>query len=179
MTNPGIGLTGIKPNPGTYVLVLRSDKNQAVEIGRWGLLNIHPGYYFYVGTAFRAGDARPDVKRKTAIQLSDITILVVMGLVAVFLIPVFSDARFTIENRSREAGAVRASWSEHNEDIGILAPAAGHEFRVDGEAAMRFTVVFPDGREIASRETYFSSGVTVNVVISDTAVTLRYAAGSP
>ena len=63
MTKPGIGLTGIKPDPGTYVLVLRSDKNQTVQVGRWGLLNIHPGYYLYVGSAFGAGGVRAQAMR--------------------------------------------------------------------------------------------------------------------
>ena len=118
------------------------------------------------------------MRRQTAIQLLDVVILLVMGLVVVNYLPVFFDARFLVENRSHEAVAVRASWLDQADDIGSLAPSARHEFRVNGEAAMRFTVIFPDGRETTSSEIYFSSGMTVDVIISDTGVALEYAAGS-
>ena len=45
----------IKPKPGTYALVLRSLTSARIQIGRWGRLDIYPGYYIYVGSAFGPG----------------------------------------------------------------------------------------------------------------------------
>ncbi|PVV07726.1 MAG: hypothetical protein B6D77_13175 [gamma proteobacterium symbiont of Ctena orbiculata] len=50
-------------DPGTYILLLRADANSAVEIGRWGVLDIRPGYYLYVGSAFGPGGVRGRVSR--------------------------------------------------------------------------------------------------------------------
>ena len=49
--------------PGTYALVLYSDKSVPTQIGRWGLLNVRPGYYIYVGSAFGPGGVLARVSR--------------------------------------------------------------------------------------------------------------------
>lgn len=49
--------------PGTYVLVLRSHTSASVEVGRRGALEIKPGYYLYVGSAFGPGGVRSRVAR--------------------------------------------------------------------------------------------------------------------
>jgi Uri superfamily endonuclease len=45
---------------GTYVLVLRCHTRKTVQIGRRGVLDLEPGYYLYIGSAFGPGgiDAR-------------------------------------------------------------------------------------------------------------------------
>jgi hypothetical protein len=49
-------LAGImKTEPGTYILILRSELNASVEIGAWGQLAIVSGYYAYVGSALGPG----------------------------------------------------------------------------------------------------------------------------
>lgn len=53
----------MKSAPGTYVLVLESDKQQRIQIGKWGQLEIHPGYYLYVGSAFGPGGVLARVSR--------------------------------------------------------------------------------------------------------------------
>ena len=40
---------------GIYALVLVSQENKAVDIGRLGTLVLQPGYYVYVGSAFGPG----------------------------------------------------------------------------------------------------------------------------
>lgn len=50
-------------DPGTYVLVLHSDASAPAQIGRWGTLNIRPGYYLYVGSAFGPGGLLARVSR--------------------------------------------------------------------------------------------------------------------
>src|SRR5688572_21879951 len=41
--------------PGTYALLLVSTGSQQVQIGRRGRMDVVPGYYVYVGSAFGAG----------------------------------------------------------------------------------------------------------------------------
>ncbi|MBU3948898.1 MAG: GIY-YIG nuclease family protein [Proteobacteria bacterium] len=53
----------MKPKPGTYALVLLSEKRTYTQIGRWGRLNIRPGYYIYVGSAFGPGGVLARVSR--------------------------------------------------------------------------------------------------------------------
>lgn len=53
----------MKPVPGTYALVLRSDSSGEVQIGRWDRLIVEPGYYVYVGSARGPGGVRARVSR--------------------------------------------------------------------------------------------------------------------
>lgn len=48
---------------GTYILILQSQLNQSIQIGRWGWLDVVPGYYLYVGSAFGSGGVRARVSR--------------------------------------------------------------------------------------------------------------------
>ncbi len=56
-------LDGMARQPGTYLLILRADSSQRVQVGRWGALDVHPGYYLYVGSAFGPGGVRARVSR--------------------------------------------------------------------------------------------------------------------
>jgi len=53
----------MKPEPGTYALILQSDSTTRVQIGRWGQLDLLPGYYIYIGSAFGPGGVRARVMR--------------------------------------------------------------------------------------------------------------------
>ena len=53
----------MKPQPGTYALILRSDSVTDVQIGRWGVLTTESGYYIYVGSAFGPGGVKARVLR--------------------------------------------------------------------------------------------------------------------
>lgn len=53
----------MKPEPGTYALILLSDSNARVQISRWGEIELVPGYYLYVGSAFGPGGVRARVSR--------------------------------------------------------------------------------------------------------------------
>ena len=50
-------------SPGTYVLLLRNDAVQPVDIGRRGRLDARRGWYLYVGSAFGPGGVRARVGR--------------------------------------------------------------------------------------------------------------------
>ena len=53
----------MKPVPGTYALILQCYASKAIQVGRWGQLDLQPGYYIYVGSAFGAGGVRARVSR--------------------------------------------------------------------------------------------------------------------
>jgi Uri superfamily endonuclease len=53
----------MKRDPGTYALVLQNDADASVQIGRLGVINIVPGYYIYVGSAFGPGGVQARVLR--------------------------------------------------------------------------------------------------------------------
>jgi Uri superfamily endonuclease len=53
----------MRPDPGTYAIVLRSDSNSEVQVGRWGRLGIDARYYVYIGSAFGPGGVRARVGR--------------------------------------------------------------------------------------------------------------------
>ncbi len=53
----------MKSEAGTYALVLRSGSNIQAQIGKGGMLGIHPGFYIYVGSAFGPGGLRARVSR--------------------------------------------------------------------------------------------------------------------
>ncbi len=50
-------------DPGTYALILQSHSPQSIQVGRWGGLELQPGYYIYVGSAFGPGGVRARVSR--------------------------------------------------------------------------------------------------------------------
>ncbi|HHP7234280.1 MAG TPA: DUF123 domain-containing protein [Desulfobacterales bacterium] len=50
-------------NPGTYVLILCSYRQGILKVGRWGEIDVEPGYYLYVGSAFGPGGVRARIER--------------------------------------------------------------------------------------------------------------------
>ena len=53
----------MKSEPGTYVLILESHSTAKVQIGKWREIDVQPGYYLYVGSAFGPGGVRARVSR--------------------------------------------------------------------------------------------------------------------
>jgi Uri superfamily endonuclease len=51
----------LESTPGTYALILSSSADSSVQIGRLGLLHVHPGFYVYVGSACGPGGVRARV----------------------------------------------------------------------------------------------------------------------
>ncbi len=47
-------------DPGTYALILRADRPARIRVGRLAVMDVTPGFYVYVGSAFGPGglDAR-------------------------------------------------------------------------------------------------------------------------
>ena len=61
-------LEDIAAGPGTYVLVLASAQQHAVQVGRLGPIDLRPGYYLYIGSAFGAGGIRSRLKHHARIS---------------------------------------------------------------------------------------------------------------
>lgn len=53
----------MKSEPGTYILILRCKISRSLKVGRWGKLEVRPGYYLYVGSAFGPGGVKARVSR--------------------------------------------------------------------------------------------------------------------
>ena len=53
----------MKSEPGTYALVLQSHSAVKVRVGRLSRIDLAPGYYIYVGSAFGPGGVRARVSR--------------------------------------------------------------------------------------------------------------------
>jgi Uri superfamily endonuclease len=45
----------MQPRPGTYALVFKAKRKKRLKIGKLGTLNVKPGFYVYVGSAFGPG----------------------------------------------------------------------------------------------------------------------------
>ena len=65
MPGPDVQRLGqaLRPEAGTYALILRSDANGRVQVGRNRSLQMEAGYYVYVGSAFGPGGVRARVLR--------------------------------------------------------------------------------------------------------------------
>lgn len=48
---------------GTYALLMQSEMSTRAQIGRWGYLDVRPGYYIYVGSALGPGGLLARVSR--------------------------------------------------------------------------------------------------------------------
>jgi Uri superfamily endonuclease len=53
----------MNPAPGTYALILQNYSNDRVQIGHWLRIDLEPGYYIYVGSAFGPGGVQARVLR--------------------------------------------------------------------------------------------------------------------
>ena len=53
----------MKSEPGTYALILKCKSNDTVQIGRLGQIELRPGYYIYIGSAFGPGGIKARVER--------------------------------------------------------------------------------------------------------------------
>jgi Uri superfamily endonuclease len=60
----------INSKPGTYVLIFHCMSSQTVMVGKWGQLDLSPGFYLYVGSAFGPGGLKSRISRHFRIQKS-------------------------------------------------------------------------------------------------------------
>jgi len=53
----------LKPDPGTYALILQCLTNEKIQVGHSRQMDVKPGYYIYVGSAFGPGGVIARVSR--------------------------------------------------------------------------------------------------------------------
>ena len=56
-------VTRFDTQPGTYALILQSSAEQRLQIGKLGQLDVKPGFYVYIGSAFGPGGLTARVAR--------------------------------------------------------------------------------------------------------------------
>jgi hypothetical protein len=111
---------------------------------------------------------------RVASKVTSVVAVIVLVAAAVFVAPSLRGAHFEIVNESSEVATVIASWADQEMEIGAIRPGSSRRFNLHGEAAMRFSARFPGGRDVESREIYFTDGVTVVAIISAAGVEVRY-----
>ena len=82
--------------------------------------------------------------------------------------------RFNITNDSAQNVTVTATWLNQSRDLGVIESGSTISLTVRDEASMVFNVHHADGREMASEPVSFTSGVTINVSISDDGITAQH-----
>ncbi|XXF10030.1 hypothetical protein M1D96_16395 [Pseudomonas sp. D1-3] len=77
-----------------------------------------------------------------------------------------------VRNESAAAVQVVAQWRDQSRDLGSIRPGQTVAFKVPGEGGIRFSVTYADGRQVASREMYYTLTTTVVAVVSEQAVSV-------
>lgn len=84
----------------------------------------------------------------------------------VFIRGIDRGPRFYISNDSAEAVAVTVSRLDKSRNLGAIEPGSRISLTSRDDASMVFTVRYADGREIESQPIYFTSGIVVNVIVT-------------
>lgn len=82
--------------------------------------------------------------------------------------------RFNITNNSTQNVTVTATWRNQTRDLGIVESGSTISLTVRDEASMVFNVRHADGREMASEPVSFTSGVTIDVSITEDDIDVQY-----
>jgi hypothetical protein len=92
----------------------------------------------------------------------------------IFAVPSFFAPEFELVNRSSEAVSVVAAWRSNEKRIERIDAMSSYRFVVGDEAAMTFTVRYPNGKEVESEPLYFTRGIKVIATITDDGIDARY-----
>jgi len=109
---------------------------------------------------------------------------VLLGLAALFPVgiasfasivaPYMAPPTFNVNNSSGEPVQVTAYWREKNRNLGEIAPGQKVEFEVNDEAAISFKARYPNGKELRSREIYFTTGITIQAEVTELGIEVNY-----
>lgn len=75
-----------------------------------------------------------------------------------------------VQNHSTATVQVTAHWGSGQKALPAIPPGAQRSFRVAGESAIEFGVMFPDGTQLNSQPMYFTTATTVTAVITGSSV---------
>lgn len=77
-----------------------------------------------------------------------------------------------VRNESAAAVQVVAQWRDRSRDLGSIRPGQTVAFKVPGEGGISFSVTYADGRQVTSREMYYTLTTTVLAVVSEQSVSV-------
>ncbi len=77
-----------------------------------------------------------------------------------------------VRNKSAEAVQVVAQWRDQSRDLGSIRPGQTVAFKVPGEGGITFSVTYADGRQVTSREMYYTL-TTVLAVVSEQSISVE------
>ncbi len=100
--------------------------------------------------------------------------IVICGVALYFAAPYFADPVFIVKNVLSEHVQVTAYWKKQTMDLGTIEPSGIKKFKLNDEAAIIFTALYPDGKKVSSTEMYFTSGTVIHARITKSGIELRY-----
>ena len=107
-------------------------------------------------------------------NILSIVVVVFFAALVILAVPSFPAPEFEILNNASGPDSVTAGWRDRKRQCDGIEPGAFCRFSVSDEAAMKFTVRYPDESEIETRPLYLTRGIKVLVTVSDDPVELRY-----
>lgn len=81
---------------------------------------------------------------------------------------------FSVSNFSDAPIQVTAYWREKSRDLGEIAPGQKVEFEVNDEATISFKAKYPNGKELKSREIYFTSGIAIQAEVTESGIEVNH-----
>ena len=98
-----------------------------------------------------------------------IALAVILAALSALFVGVAYWAVPTAEVRNESAAAVQvvAQWRDKRRDLGAIRPGQTVAFKVPGEGGITFSVTYGDGRQVTSREMYYTLTTTVRAVVSE------------
>jgi len=101
-------------------------------------------------------------------QLAIALAVILAALSALFVaIAYWAVSTAQVRNESAEAVKVVAQWRDQNRDLGSIRPGQTVAFKVPGEGGITFSVTYTDGRQVTSREMYYTLTTTVLAVVGE------------
>jgi hypothetical protein len=101
-------------------------------------------------------------------------IVIVISTTYIFVGGFTLGPRFNIINDSAQNMTVTATWRNQTRDLGTIESGSTISLTVRDEASMVFYVRYADGREMVSAPVYFTSGVTIDVSISEDSIDVQH-----
>ncbi len=109
---------------------------------------------------------------------------VLLGFAALFLLGVVSltymfasymtTPTFSVNNLSGEPIQVTAYWREKSRNLGEISPGQKVEFEVNDEATISFKAKYLNGKELKSREIYFTTGIAIQAEVTESGIKVNH-----
>ena len=100
--------------------------------------------------------------------------IVICGVVMYYAAPFFAEPVFVVKNDCTENVKVTAYWKKQIRDLGPIEPSGIKKFKLNDEAAITFTALYPDDQKVSSTEMYFTSGTAIHARVTKSGIELRY-----